>query len=97
TTLRPGRRERELTDELESHLQLHIDDCIRRGMSPEEARREARLRLGGLAQAQEDMRARSRLPALESIAADVRFGARLLRQSPGFSAGAGPTLAPALR
>ncbi len=93
TTLRPSRRERELTRELESHLQLHVDDCVRRGMSADEARREARLVLGGLAQTQESVRARSRLPALESIVADVRFGLRLLRKSPGFSAVAILTLA----
>jgi len=92
-TLRPSSRERELDEELESHLAMHVDDCVRRGMSPEEARREARLRLGGLAQTQESMRERSRLPALASLLADLRFAMRLLRRYPGFSAVAILTLA----
>jgi len=85
-TLRPGRRERELTEELDSHLELHIEDCLRRGMTPAQARREARMRLGGLAQAREEMRERSRLPGLDSLLSDLRFGMRLLRRSPGFAA-----------
>jgi putative ABC transport system permease protein len=92
-TLRPGQRERELNAELESHLQLHIDDCMRRGMSAEEATREARLRLGGLAQAKESLRERSRLPGLDSLIADVRFGLRLLGKRPGFAAVAILTIA----
>jgi putative ABC transport system permease protein len=92
-TLRPGRRERELADELESHLQLHIDECLRRGMSLEEARREARLRLGGVAQTAESVRDQGRLRGLESLVADLRFGARLIVKSPGFSAVAILTLA----
>ncbi|HWM84624.1 MAG TPA: permease prefix domain 1-containing protein, partial [Kofleriaceae bacterium] len=78
-TLRRSHHERDLAEELESHLQLHIDDCVRRGMTPEEARREARLRLGGVAQTQESVRERRRLPGLESLVADLRFGVRLLR------------------
>ena len=42
-----GARERELADEIESHLALHIDDNLRRGLTPDEARRQARLALGG--------------------------------------------------
>jgi len=85
-TLRPGRRERELTEELSSHLEMDVEEFIRRGMSPAEARRKARLRMGGLAQTQELVRERSRLPALESLVADVKFGLRLLRRKPGFAA-----------
>ena len=92
-TLRPSRHDRDLAEELESHLQLHIDDCLRRGMSPVEARREARLRLGGVAQTQESVRQRRGLPRLESLVADLRFGLRLLRRSPAFSAVAILTLA----
>lgn len=40
--------ERELTAELDSHLQLHVDDNVRAGMAPEEARRRALIALGGL-------------------------------------------------
>jgi hypothetical protein len=39
-----GRREREFAEELESHLALHIEDNLRAGMSPEEARRQAQIR-----------------------------------------------------
>jgi hypothetical protein len=43
-----GRLERDLADELEAHLQLHIDDNVRAGMSPDAARRHALLSLGGV-------------------------------------------------
>ena len=52
------RRERELADELESHLQLHIDDNLRAGMTPVEARRQALIKLGGIEQTKEIYRDR---------------------------------------
>ena len=42
------RRERELAEELESHLQMHIEDNLRSGMSLEQARRQALIKLGGV-------------------------------------------------
>jgi len=42
------RRETDMAEELESHVQLHIDDNLRAGMTPEEARRQALIRLGGV-------------------------------------------------
>ena len=45
-----GARERDLAEEIESHLQMHIDDNIRAGMSPEEAKRVAVMKLGGVDQ-----------------------------------------------
>jgi hypothetical protein len=48
-----GRREREFAEELESHLALHIADNLRAGMSPEEARRQAQIKLGGVTWTQE--------------------------------------------
>jgi MacB-like protein len=78
-------RERELADELESHLQLHIDDNIRAGMSPQEARRVAVMKLGGLDQAKEAYRDRATIPFLESIVQDLRFTFRQFRKNPAFS------------
>jgi hypothetical protein len=46
-------REREFAEELESHLALHIADNLRAGLSPEEARRQALIKLGGVTQTQE--------------------------------------------
>lgn len=48
---RAERREHELAAEMESHLQLHIEDNLRSGMTPEQARRDAILKLGGVEQA----------------------------------------------
>jgi predicted permease len=84
--LRHPHLERELDAELSSHLQLHIDDNLRAGMTPAEARRQALLRLGGLEQTKERFRAQRTLPSLESLFHDLRYAARLLRKTPAFTA-----------
>ena len=59
---RKERREKDLAAEIESHLQMHIEDNLRMGMSPEIARREALTKLGGIEQTKENYRKRRGLP-----------------------------------
>jgi len=79
------RREREFAEELESHLAFHIEDNLHAGMSPEEARRRALIKLGGVTLTQERYREQRGLPMLETRIQDLRFGLRMLRKNPGFS------------
>ncbi|MGB8476314.1 MAG: ABC transporter permease [Candidatus Acidiferrum sp.] len=77
--------EREFNSELESHLRLHIAENLRVGMTQEEARREALIKLGGLEQTREIYRDRRGLPFVETLFHDLRFAARTLLKNPGFT------------
>jgi predicted permease len=83
--LRRDQMEKELDNELRFHFESQVADKIQAGISEAEARRTTRLEFGGLDQIKEDCRESRGTLWLASIAQDLRFGARILAKSPGFS------------
>ena len=83
--VRPGAGERDFADELQSHIDLHTDDNIRAGMTPDEARRQALVRIGSVAGAREAHRDRRGLPGLEALVFDLKIGGRMLVKYPGLT------------
>jgi predicted permease len=75
----------DLTAEMNSHLQMAVDLNMRKGMSAEDARRQALISFGGIENVKELYRDQRGLPMLETTLQDIRFGFRMLRRSPGFS------------
>ena len=90
---RRSQLDRELTEEIETHLAMHEEIFRRQGMTPEAARLAARREFGGVAQTMEAYRDRRGIRWLETCLADLRYALRGLRLSPGFAAAAIGTLA----
>jgi hypothetical protein len=90
------RVEQDLDAEIESTIELLAAENIRAGASPQDARRLARLELGGVEQVKEEARGARGLPALDSFVRDLRHALRDLIRSPGFSLSVVATLGLAL-
>jgi predicted permease len=82
---RTHRMERQLDSELRFHFESQVADKIRDGQSEAEARRATRLEFGGIEQIKQECRESRGTLWLASIVQDLRFGARVLARSPGFS------------
>jgi macrolide transport system ATP-binding/permease protein len=80
-----GRVEEDLDQEVRSHLQMLIDENVRKGMGRKEAERAARLELGGTEQVKEQVREKRLGHGLHSVMSDCRFGLRQLRKNSGFT------------
>ena len=78
-------RDTELDAEVAAHLELAVEENMRHGMSAEEARRQALVRFGGVAQAKEQQREARGLPWLDVLLQDLRFTFRTLGRDRGFT------------
>ncbi|PYV31290.1 MAG: hypothetical protein DMG09_26070, partial [Acidobacteria bacterium] len=83
---RGSRLEHEMGEELRFHLEKQIEDNIKAGMTPEEARYAALRTFGGVEQIKERCRDTHRFRFIEDFRQDVCYGFRMLLRNPGFSA-----------
>src|SRR6186997_1770877 len=81
-----GREESEMDEELRFHIERDAQERVRRGESPEAARREATLAFGGVERYKEQVRDARGTRPFEELAADIRYALRGLRRNPGFAA-----------
>ena len=78
--------EQEMTDEIQTHLEMQIEDHLRQGMTLDEARYLALRKFGGVEQVKETYREGRSLAGVETLVRDLKYGLRMLRRSPGVTA-----------
>jgi len=79
------KRREGIGDELRAHIDAHVDDNIRAGMTPDEARRQALIALGGVDQVKEQVRDSRAGAWLDTVVRDCRFALRMSRKNSGFT------------
>ena len=84
-TIAGSRHEPDLADEIETHLQMMTEDNLRAGMSPQEARRAAVLKFGGVESTKEFYRDQRGFPLIRNLRQDIRFAFRMLYRTPSVS------------
>src|SRR5438093_913008 len=83
---RKGRLDEELDEELRAHLEILVEENLRKGMARNEARYAALRRFGSVDRAKESYRDQRGLPWIETVAQDLRYAIRMLAKRPGFAA-----------